>query len=274
MNLLLSVLVIVAAPSAEDAGRVRTISVDAKTTREPIPLRLSTTTSTTIKLNRPVAKGISIGMADDFLLEVLDGQSQINVKAKTSKVGLTTNLNVPTKTGEFVSFDVSTVEAKKADVFLSIEFVGPAPSVTKAEETMGPCSSECEEKMARSYLSGAADVLAVRSLGDRAVNWDVIFKVLTFVKIGNRGFIRFEIENRSRDTWVAGEVKLSFAVSGRDAKDVEVNHFFKQAVIERGATTSGAIGFDMYDLPENARFRIQAFEKNGTRHPEVTGVRL
>ena len=272
MNLCLLFLAFVAAAPTEDVGRVRTITVDGKATREPIPLRLSTTTSTTIKLNRPVGKGISLGMADDFLLEVLD--AQINLKAKTAKVGLATNLNIPTKTGEFVSFDVSTVDPKKADVFVSIEFAGPAPAVAKADEAAGPCSSECEEKMARSYLSGAADVLAVRSLGDRAVNWDVIFKVLTFVKIGNRGFVRFEIENRSRDTWVAGEVKLSFSVPGREAKDVEATHFFKQTVVERGATTSGAIGFDMYDLPENARFRIQAFEKNGTRHPEVTGVRL
>lgn len=274
--LVFAMLLTVAAPDAGDS-RIRTVVVDQKAKQSPIALAVGAGTTTSIKLNRPIAAGtLSLGQPDSFFMEVNEAQSQINLKAKPSKTGVSTNLNVPTKTGEFVAFELTTTaDSKKADIFVSVNFEGAAPAPTRIEPKAGEeCTRDCELKGEASLLKGAADVLSYRHIDERGIHGDIILKVIAFVKIGERGFIRFEVENRSRDTWVAGEAKLSFAVPGREPTSVDVNHAFKQLVVERGESTPGAVSFDMYDLPANARFRLQAFEKNGTRHPEVAGVRL
>lgn len=80
-----------------------------------------------------------------------------------------------------------------------------APPIAKRDGDVadGPCSANREEKIHTDLLR-AAEVLAARSVEERAVHWDAIFKVLTFVKIGNRGVLRFEVENPTRHRSITG----------------------------------------------------------------------
>jgi hypothetical protein len=120
----------------------------------------------------------------------------------------------------------------------------------------------------------AATSVISKTLHGRAVFDDIIISVEHHLKIGPLGIVRFSIDNQSRTAWPAGDVKISWYVSGHDPETLKSASACKEPIIDRGHEVACAVVFKMYSLPSEAKFVIQIFEKNGTRHPKLDGVRL
>lgn len=284
--LLISLLLIMAPAkaSAQDAAEpVRKIALtDSSRT---ITLRVAPNAVTSVRFNRSLDKErIVCGDNQNFIVAA-QGDNQLNIKGGTEDPKASTNCNLQTTAGVPVLLRLIITDRNKADAFIEAEFAGnDAGNLSEAEfakryqriidDKVFAAVEECERKAAQGLVSLAADGIVFRRVSERAVVGDVILVVREFVKLGSRGVLRFSVDNQSRDAWPAGTVKLLFSASGQEPLALDVKTFFKQPVADRGDEVFGAVVFDMYQLPENARFSLQVLEKNGSRHPQVTNIRL
>lgn len=285
--MLLFALLIIAAPAkglAQDPPPpVRKVALTEDS--RSITLRVAPNAVTSVRFNRSLDKErIICGDNQSFIVQV-QGDNQLNIKGGTEDAKASTNCNLQTTAGVPVFLRLLITDRNKADTFIEAEFSGnDSGNMSEAEfakryqrvidDKVFAAVEECERKAAHGLVSLAADGIVFRRISERAVVGDVILVVREFVKLGSRGVLRFSVDNQSRDSWPAGAVKLIFAASGQEPLALDVKTFFKQPVADRGEEVFGAIVFEMYQLPENARFSLQVLEKNGSRHPQVTNIRL
>jgi len=240
---------------------------------------------TSLRFNRSLDKDkIVCGDNKNFIVEQR-GDNQLNVKAATDDVHASTNCNLYTTNGIPVLLVLNVTDKMRADAFIEAEFTGAeSANLTDAEfnsryqriidDRVFAAVEECKNKSTQSLAAQAADAIISRRLNERAVVGDVILAIHDIVKIGSRGIIRFSIDNQSRDQWAAGTVKLMFVASGQEPLAVDAISFFKHPSADRGEEIFGAVTFDMYQVPDTAKFTIQVLERNGSRNPQVSGVRL
>lgn len=283
----LVLLLMVAAPakgSAQDGpAPIRKIALSDDS--RLITLRVAANAVTSVRFNRSIDKDRIICGDNQSFIVAPQGDNQLNIKGGTDDLRASTNCNLQTTAGTPVLLRLVITDKSKADAFIEAEFTGnDSANLSEAEfakryqrvidDKVFAAVEECERKAAQGLVSLAADGIVFRRVSERAVVGDVILVVREFVKLGSRGVLRFSIDNQSRDAWPAGSVKLMFSASGQEPLSLDVKTFFKAPVADRGEEIFGAIVFDMYQLPESARFSLQALEKNGSRHPQVTNIRL
>jgi len=284
---MLPVLLVILSMSVSVPSSIRKIEITNETKGKPIQINIASNRITSVRFNRVFdAKTLFCGDTHRFLIDPI-GDAQINFKGATSELGLDTNCTMLTKTGTPVVLNLVLKDSHKADAFVDVIFATNDLPATEleltrrlqqveetAKEQLAAVEKECQDKEDNNLTKQVAEAIVSRHIDARAIASDVILTVKDFVKIGQRGLIRIMLDNQSRDSYAAGLVKLSFSIAGKDAVRRDVNVYYQQPVIDRNERTFGAISFNMVDLPENARFTLQVIESNGSRNPQVTGLRL
>ncbi|MCC6805795.1 MAG: DUF2381 family protein [Deltaproteobacteria bacterium] len=282
-----TIAVFVLGAAQETPEAVRKVQITNDNRAKHIQVNVGPNRITSVRLSRPFnPKTLFCGDTSRFVVQPLD-ESQITIKGVSADIGKDTNCNLLTQTAIPVALTLVMVEPKKADAFVDLVFALPdLPTSevdlsrrmqqleTAADERVVAAVRECKDKNELALVQRAADAIVARHIDERAIHADVILTVKDFVKVGNRGIIRFELDNQSREAFSAGEVKLEFSASGKTPVTVETIVHYKQPVIDRNESTFGALSFDMYQLSEGAKFTLQVMEKSGARHPKVTGLRL
>lgn len=204
------------------------------------------------------------------------GDQQLNVKALTNEMGYETNMYVRAKNGQVMSFWLAIADKSKANPVIKVQLESDvlgngAKSAMPADEN---ACREALDKATLALLKNAAEGISYKHVDKRAVFDEVILKVLDFNKIGNRGILRFAVENRSRYAWSAGEVRLSVADGRKEAETIDASQYFNMPTINTDEELFGAMIFYLRDLSTQAKFTLQVFERKGSRNPEVSGLRF
>ena len=261
---------------APEDSRIRSIIVTEATRGTPIVLHVAPNTITSVRFSKPIDIH-SVKFGDPSRFGGSPQQDiQIDLRALSDKYGYTSNLNVVTQTGEGLSFELVIVEPKHADVFVSValELSDDAEDKHSCDSRIFAAKQDAQAKAELELLHDVIKGVTYRRLDERAVTYGVILRVIDFIKLGNKGLMHFSIDNQSRDGWASGSIKLTFSVNGQKPNVIDTAAIFAESVVSRGDEVSGSLSFDMFDVPANATFSVQAFEKNGARSPEVAGVRF
>jgi len=204
------------------------------------------------------------------------GDQQLNVKALTNEMGYETNMYVRAKNGQVMSFWLVIADKSKANPVIKVQLEsdvlnGGSKSAAATDEN---ACREAVDKATLALLKNAAEGITYKHVDKRAVFDEVVLKVLDFNKIGNRGIIRFAVENRSRYAWSSGEARLSVSDGRKDAETIDASQYFNMPTINTDEELFGAIIFYLRDLSTQAKFTLQVFERKGSRNPEVAGLKF
>lgn len=204
------------------------------------------------------------------------GEQQLNIKALTNEISYETNMYVRAKNGQVMSFWLIIADKSKANPVVKVQLEsdvlnGNGKTPVTADENS---CREALDKATLALLKNATEGISYKHVDQRAVFDEIVLKVLDFNKIGNRGIIRFAVENRSRYAWTAGEVRLSVSDGRKEAETIDVSQYFNTPAINTDEELYGAIIFFLRDLSTQARFNLQVFERKGSRNPEVSKLRF
>ena len=283
MNTLFVVLLL-AAP-AKERDPVRNYTVTEATKTRPIDVHIAQNFITGLRFNHQVVVG-EVLCGNTAIVRVVPTRenTQLNFTAlQQTPKDFVTNCNVSFTNGLNVTLSVAVT--KQADSFIDVILqLAPGPSSLPKQtqrldeevvaERVTEAVNACKADSAETIVRQAAEAIVTKRIHERAVTDNVVLAVLDHVKIGSQGLIRFSIENRSRTQWPAGVVKVFFYVAGKEPRLLASIAAYRAPIIGMNEEVSAAVSFDMFDLPESAKFVLQAFERNGGRHPRVEGFRL
>lgn len=273
-----------------EAQAVRTYEVTPENKTAYVQIRVAPNRIASVRFNREFEpKALFCGDTTRFAVKALEDNLQINIKALTYDYGADTTCTFLTKSGMPLVLNLILSDPKKADSFVDVVFKLSNLPTTEAElarrlesvpdqikQAADAARKDCNDKNALVLAQDAADGIVARRLDARSMADNVLLTVKEFVKIGSRGIMRFYIDNQSREPYALGNVQVTISEPGKkDAITPDtLAVYFAQPVLERNEQTHGAIVFNLHDVSDNARLTLKVFERNGVRHPELTGLRL
>lgn len=267
---------------------IRKYEITADSKNSPVQVNVGPNRITSIRFNRTFeSKTLFCGDSNRFVVQALD-ESQINIKAISEDYGASTNCTMLTKAGVPLVLNLLITEAKKADSFVDVVFKMSDLPTTEAEltrrlegvETQIKAAAdnarrECNDRYANSLVQDAAVAIVSWRVDAHTSSSDVLFTVKEFLKLGSRGFIRFVIDNQSREPYATGAVKVTISEPGKEGfSPDDLAFYFTQPILERNEQTFGAVSFSLHEVSDSARISIKVFERNGVRHPQITDLRL
>lgn len=279
---------LLAAPAETQAVRTYEVTPENKTTY--VHIRVAPNRIASVRFNREFEpKALYCGDNTRFGVKPLEDNLQINIKALTFDYGADTTCTFLTKSGMPLVLALVITEAKKADSFVNVDFKLSNLPTTEAElsrrlegvpeqirQAADTARKDCNDKNALVLAQDASEGIVARRLDARTMANNVLLTVKEFVKIGSRGIIRFHVDNQSREPYPLGTVQVTISEPGKkDAITPDtLAVYFSQTVLERNEQTHGAIVFNLHEVSDNARLTLKLFERNGVRHPELSGLRL
>jgi hypothetical protein len=280
-GLFLAALLGASTPESGHHGPVWSYAVDQNNHEQPVVFRVTQNVITAVHFNYPVvAEDVLCGNTTSVKVLANRDNTQLNFTALAqAKAGFRTNCNVPFANGLSFPMWIDVVD-KGADTFADITMAlkpsaDQKPKQSQADQDVISNAIEDYKLKADTVLAEeAASSVISKSLRDKAEFDDILISAEHHVKIGPLGIVRFSIDNQSRTAWPSGDVKIAWYLSGHDPEKLKSSSACKDPIVDRGQQTACAVVFKMYSLPADAKFVIQIFEKNGTRHPKLDGLRL
>lgn len=247
---------------------------------EAIELRVMANVITSLHIDngKVVQDDVVCGNPGSLVFKPTRDNSQMNIAPRPgAKIGFRTNCNFALDNGISVPVWISIVD-KQPDTLVEMHVAANGKAVgsptAEIDERVYTAVEEYKAKSRLLLATQASESAVSRSLNNRTIQDGIVLALHNHVRLGSVAVVRFSVENRSRSAWPAGEVKIQWYVPGNDPKPLDVSYYFRSPVIESGEEVFCALVTNFYDMPENARFTIQVFEKNGARHPRIDGIKL
>lgn len=207
---------------------------------------------------------------------------RFNVTPKTDQPGATTNVTFSCAGGQFAVLKLNQVAPEKA--VLSVEFKtdpkesarvrAAVESARKEFDTLCQAQlSEMTEKAAEDNETQLLHRMLRRISGSDDVEWGrkdlVAVRVFRQVLIGQRAYLQFEIENRTRNDVRIREVKVFDERRGNVLDDIAL--LVEKPRIEPGDTVAGIVAFN---APDDSRAFKMAVYEDGPRVIEIDDIEL
>jgi len=121
----------------------------------------------------------------------------------------------------------------------------------------------------QSFMQGLAEQHECVKADNRARKDDVVVEVRELCRFGSSVYIRFEVENRSRNSLVLGDVQVG-ARSGKQVIPFEgAEQYLPQREVEFQKSVVGVVSFSLDDLEQSAKQFQLVIAEQGGRNREV-----